>query len=54
MRKQQLNNYIIKYFKKKKSNYGKLGPWTLTTPLTSDGKAEVTSFLPNLSFAYKV
>lgn len=37
MRKQQLNNYIIKYFFKK-SNYGKLGPWTLTTPLTSDGK----------------
>lgn len=53
MRIQQLTNYIIKCFKKKAIK-AKPGPWTLTTPLTSDGKAEVTSFLLNLSFAYKI
>lgn len=55
MRVQQLNKTMSpKCFKKEKEIKAKLGTWTLTTPLTSIVKSEVTSFLPNLSSAYKI
>lgn len=62
MKAQKYNNYIIEHcfkviFKNKNKNKeikAKLDTQTLSTPLTSVVKVEITSFLPNLSFAYEI